>query len=366
MKEPVRPIRNEADHQAALAEIDSLFAAVPGSAEADRLEVLAVLVSEYERTQEVEEPAHPIDILTMSMKGQGRTQADLAALLQSRSRASEVLGRRRQLSAAMVEKLAHAWSIPASLLSVPFRVHSRLAKALKTGAAVLAILIGLGAATVGGAFAYYGAHLPDGAQIEAAFTEAGASISLFTPLDQIPSEAIKAFVAAEDKDFYGHGGYSLAAILRAAVHGLVSGKREGGATITQQLAKNVLLNEPPSVRRKIKELILARRIEQTLSKDRILEAYFNRIYFGGKEYGIAAASLRYFGKAPADLTIAEAAYLAGLPKAPNTYRLDVPDNLDRAKGRRNWVLGRMAEDGLISVSAARLASAEPLTPFNRN
>src|SRR5262249_24589965 len=151
------------------------------------------------------------------------------------------------------------------------------------------------------------------------------------------------------------------AIIRAAIDNLVSGKREGGATITQQLAKNAFLNDKPSISRKIKEVILARRIERALTKDRILEAYFNRTYFGGQQYGIAAASDRYFGKRTADLTIAEAAYLAGVIKAPNTYRLDEPSNLDRAKARRNWVLERMAGGGLINVAAARLASAEPLS-----
>jgi penicillin-binding protein 1A len=125
------------------------------------------------------------------------------------------------------------------------------------------------------------------------------------------------------------------------------------------------LKEGPSLRRKIKEIILAQRLEEALTKDRILETWLNVIYFGGQEYGIAAASQRYFGKTPGNLTIAEAAYLAGLPKAPNVYRLDVADNRIRAKERRDWVLDRMATDGMITVSAARLASAEPLTMADR-
>src|SRR5262245_38494113 len=136
MDEPIRPIRNETDYQAALAQVNALFNAVPGTAEGDRLEVLAVLVADYARRRHPDAQADPIDVLSMSMKGQGRTQAELAALLESRSRASEVLSRRRQLSAAMIEKLAMVWSIPASLLQAPSRGETRLRKALKLGATV--------------------------------------------------------------------------------------------------------------------------------------------------------------------------------------------------------------------------------------
>jgi penicillin-binding protein 1A len=111
----------------------------------------------------------------------------------------------------------------------------------------------------------------------------------------------------------------------------------------------------------VKEIILARRIEAALDKNRILELYLNQIYFGGYAYGIAAAAEQYFGKTPADLSVAEAAYLAALPKAPNHYRLDLPHNRERAKERRDWVLTRMADDGLITVSAAHYARLEPLT-----
>jgi len=294
------------------------------------------------------------------MKGQGRTQADLAALLESRSRASEILSRRRQLSASMIEKLAQAWSIPASLLAGPSRVESNFKRLLKSGTIVVLIAVVLRAAAVRGVFAWYGAHLPDTTQIASMFAGSRTTQPEFTPLDEIRPEVVKAFLAAEDDDFYAHGGYSLSAILRASYQTIIHGKRQGGATITQQLAKNVLLSEKPSLARKIKELILAHRIEQALTKDRILEAYFNRSYFGGQLHGIADASHWYFGKPPADLTIAEAAYLAGLLKAPNVYRIDEPSNLERAKARRDWVLERMADAGGISVAAARLASAEPL------
>lgn len=361
MIKPIRPIRTEADHASALAEIDALFSATPESQDADRLEVLSVLVAEYERTHGASISAHPIEVLKMAMKAQGRTQAELAELLGSRSRASEVLGRRRQLSGAMVEKLAQAWSIPAALLSAPYTIESRLLRSLKITVAILAISIGISAAAVGGIYAWYGSDLPNTEQIAATLAGSTAGIPGFTPLQELPPEVIKAFLAAEDEDFYAHGGYSRTAILRAAWHTVVSNKLQGGSTITQQVAKNVLLNEDRSFKRKIKEVILAQRLEEALTKDRIFETWINVIYFGGKEYGIAAASQRYFGKSPANLSISEAAYLAGLPKAPNVYRLDIADNRIRAKERRDWVLKRMAADGMITASAARLASAEPLT-----
>jgi len=365
MDEAIRPIRNEADYQAALGQINALFNAAPGTAEGDRLEVLAVLVADYERRRHADAQADPIDVLSMTMKGQARTQADLAALLESRSRASEVLSRRRQLSASMIEKIAMVWSIPASLLQAPFRAETRLRKALKFGAIVLAIGIGVSAAAIWGLFAFYGAGLPSAAQIGATFAGSRVTIPRFTPLDEIPPETVKAFLVAEDDDFYGHAAYSMTAALRAAIHNVTSGKHEGGSTITQQLAKNVFLNERPSISRKIKEVILARRIEQALTKDRIIEAYLNRSYFGGEQYGIAAASDHYFGKHSADLTIAEAASLAALLKAPNVYRFDAASNLDRARARRNWVLQRMADGGWITVTDARLASDEPLSPILR-
>jgi penicillin-binding protein 1A len=265
----------------------------------------------------------------------------------------------------MIEKLASAWSIPAALLSVPYRVETRWTTLLKSGAFALAIVVGLSAAAICSVFAWHAAHLPDTTQIAATFAGSHLTNPSFSPLEEIPPDVVRAFLAAEDDDFYAHGAYSFAAVTRAATHNLLSGRREGGATITQQLAKNVFLSEKPSIGRKIKEIILARRIEQALTKDRILEAYCNRAYFGGQLYGVAAAAEAYFGKRPSDLTIAEAAYLAGLLRAPNVYRIDEPSNVERAKARRNWVLERMASNGGITVTAARLASAEPLTGWTQ-
>ena len=121
----------------------------------------------------------------------------------------------------------------------------------------------------------------------------------------------------------------------------------GASTITQQVAKNFLLTNEVSLERKVKEAILAFRIEQAFSKDRILELYLNQIYLGDGSYGVAAAALNYFNKSLDELTIGEAAYLAALPKAPNNYTIDrIPE---AAKSRRDWVIGRMLEDGCITA-----------------
>ncbi len=350
-----------------MAQIGELFNAESGTPEGDRLEVLSVLVADYERRRNVDVQVDPVDVLAMSMKGQGRTQTDLAELLESRSRASEVLSRRRQLSAAMIQKIAQAWSIPASLLQAPSSVsETHWRGAFRLGTIVLTLLLGGTAIATWGMFSFYGAGLPDTGQIAATFAGSRIKIPNFTPLDEIAPEAVKAFLATEDDHFYSHGAYSVSATIRAAIHLLIFRKREGGSTITQQLAKNTFLSEEPSVSRKIKEIVLGRRIERALTKDRILEAYFNRTYFGGKQYGIAAAADYYFGKRPADLTVAEAASLAGLVRAPNVYRLDEPANLEKAKQRRDGILRRMADGGWITVADARLASAEPLLPIRHN
>lgn len=370
----LKPIRGEADYRAALAEIDRLFRAAPGSPDADRLGVLCVLVADYESTFHALPAPDPIEYLSLAMRMQGRSQADLARLLGSRSRASEVLNRRRHLSADMIARLADAWGIAREPLSAPYAASSGVKRALARGGAVLGLIVLLGASGVGGVFWAYGRDLPGTSDIASyvppEVTRYGVDGRLaeyrhVVPLSALPQHVVKAFVAAEDHDYYAHSGFSLPAILRATMRStaeLPTGRKpSGAATITQQLAKNVLLaGEPPSLSRKIKEIILAWRIERVLDKPRILEIYLNQIYFGGYAWGIAAAAQQYFGKSPADLSIAEAAYLAALPKAPNNYRLDIADNRERAKDRRDWVLQRMANDGLITVSAARFAQSEPL------
>jgi penicillin-binding protein 1A len=185
---------------------------------------------------------------------------------------------------------------------------------------------------------------------------------IFVPVASIPQRVKNAFIAAEDKNFYRHGGVDPEGILRAAVvdlRNLRSGRRPvGGSTITQQVARNFLLTQDVSVSRKIKEMILAYRIEQVLSKDQILELYLNEIYLGLNSYGVAAAALDYFDKPMDQLTVAEAAFLAALPKAPDRYYRE--KNHEVALDRRNYVIGRMLTDGSITEAQAKAAIAQPL------
>jgi penicillin-binding protein 1A len=185
---------------------------------------------------------------------------------------------------------------------------------------------------------------------------------LFMPIQAIPDLIRQAFLSAEDKNFYQHNGIDPIGIVRAVVtnyRNRGSGRRPVGAsTITQQVAKNFLLSNEVSVERKIKEAILSLRIEAAYTKDKILELYLNDIYLGLGAYGVAAASLVYFDKSVHELTVAEAAYLAALPKAPNNYHpFRFPD---RAVERRNWVIDRMQEDGVIDEATANAAKAEPI------
>jgi penicillin-binding protein 1A len=184
---------------------------------------------------------------------------------------------------------------------------------------------------------------------------------LFVPIAAIPKLVSGAFLSAEDQDFYHHAGIDLTGIFRAAVTNLQNvGRRRpmGASTITQQVAKNMLLTNEVSIARKIREIILALRLEKSLSKDRILEIYLNEIFLGNRSYGVASAALNYFNKSLDELTVAEAAYLAALPKAPNNYH-PVREH-EAAVARRNWVIARMAEDGRITADQASAAQQEPL------
>ena len=185
---------------------------------------------------------------------------------------------------------------------------------------------------------------------------------LYIPIQAVPKLVINAFVAAEDKNFYEHGGIDFSGIARAAVlyaQQYGSGRRpQGASTITQQVAKNFLLTNELSFSRKIKEALLAMKIERAFSKDKILELYLNEIYLGMGAYGVAAASLLYFDKSVHELTVAEAAYLAALPKAPNNYHPF--RQRERALERRNYVIDRMAEDHYIPAQDAEKAKKEPL------
>ncbi len=185
---------------------------------------------------------------------------------------------------------------------------------------------------------------------------------VFVPIAAMPRRVKQAFIAAEDQNFYSHYGVDFVALARAVVTNVVKyaqGRRPVGAsTVTQQVAKNFLLSNEVSIERKIKEAILAFRIERALSKDRILELYLNEIYLGYGSYGVAAAALNYFNKSMDELTTAEVAYLAALPKAPNNYH---PIRKTRAATeRRNWVVGRMLEEGFIKPDTARIARRAPL------
>jgi penicillin-binding protein 1A len=190
---------------------------------------------------------------------------------------------------------------------------------------------------------------------------------LYLPIQAVPKLVINAFLAAEDKNFYEHGGIDYSGMLRAALlyaQNYGSNKRpQGASTITQQVAKNFLLTNEVSFTRKIKEALLAMRIERAYSKDKILELYLNEIYLGLGAYGIAAASLVYFDKSVNELTVAEAAYLAALPKAPST--LHPVKNHERAVERRNYVIDRLLENGWIKQADAEQARKDPLIVTSR-
>ncbi len=186
---------------------------------------------------------------------------------------------------------------------------------------------------------------------------------VFVPVTEMPQPLIAAFLSAEDKDFYHHPGVDFKALARAMMTNIINigtGRRPiGASTITQQVAKNFLLTNEVSIERKIKEAILAIRMERAFSKDKLLGLYLNEIYLGFGSYGVAAASLNYFDKSLDTLSLAEMAYIAALPKAPNNYH---PRRKYKAAiGRRNWVLGQMQRNGYISAEDARSAKAEPIT-----
>jgi penicillin-binding protein 1A len=176
-------------------------------------------------------------------------------------------------------------------------------------------------------------------------------------LDQIPQHVVRAFVAAEDSTFFEHGGIDYQSILRAAWMNLLAGEKvQGGSTITQQMVKGLLLSPERTYRRKLREMILARNIEQRLTKQEILYLYLNQIYFGHGAYGIAEAARTYFGKSPAGLSVSEAAQLAGLPKAPAKY--SPARNPKLAERRRRYVLDRMLEEGYVDPETFESAVAE--------
>jgi penicillin-binding protein 1A len=183
---------------------------------------------------------------------------------------------------------------------------------------------------------------------------------IFVPINVVPKVVIQAFLSAEDRRFYEHGGLDFVGIARALYKNLSNPNRraEGASTITQQVAKNLLLSSERKLDRKLKEAILAIRMERTFKKETILELYLNEIYLGMNSYGVAAAALNYFGKELAELSVEEAAYLAALPKGPNNYHPF--RRIKEATERRNWILDQMAENGFITPEEARVAKAKEL------
>ncbi len=240
---------------------------------------------------------------------------------------------------------------------------------------VLGVLIGIGAA--GGAYYFYSllsADLPSLDRLEdyepalasTVLDRNGRPIGQFfderrriTPVGEIPSHVVQAFVAGEDDTFFQHSGIDYLSIVRAAWVNFSAGGRikQGGSTITQQVAKSLLGSERSYIR-KLKDMLLAKRIEERFSKDEILYLYLNQIYFGHGAYGIGEAARSYFGKKPAELTVSEAALLAGLPKAPSDYSPTV--NPTAADQRRRYVLERMRAQGFIEEPAFQAAIEEPI------
>jgi penicillin-binding protein 1A len=249
------------------------------------------------------------------------------------------------------------------------------------GAGTVLFLAGIAAAA--GLIWHFSKDLPDYSQLQAyeppVMTRIHASDGsllgeyarerrLYLPIQAIPKLVTNAFMAAEDKNFYEHGGIDFSGMGRAGLlylQNLGSKRRpQGASTITQQVAKNFFFSSEVSFDRKIKEALLAMRIERAYSKDKILELYLNHIYLGLGAYGIAAASLVYFDKPVNELTVAEAAYLAALPKAPT--QLHPAKNHDRAIERRNYVIDRLLENGWIKQADADKARKDPLVVTNRS
>ena len=248
---------------------------------------------------------------------------------------------------------------------------------------VAVVLAAAGAGAVFWAFYTYGPGLPDHQRLAdykppvvtrvhggdgRMLAEYATQQRIFVPVSAMPQHVINAFLSAEDKTFFSHFGLDIWGLVSATIFNLrhfgTDRRMRGASTITQQVAKNFLLTNEATLERKIKEAILALRIERALSKQRILELYLNEIYLGFGAFGVAAAALNYFDKSLDELTLAEAAYLAALPKAPSNYHpLRKPE---AAVARRNWVVGRMLDNGFIGDDQARAAIDRPLEVRRRS
>ncbi|NKB22322.1 MAG: PBP1A family penicillin-binding protein [Alphaproteobacteria bacterium] len=259
----------------------------------------------------------------------------------------------------------------------------KLFKFLAALSALTLVMGVIGVAVIVGVFWHFGQGLPDYKQLASyepptvtrihagdgsLLAEFAREKRAFVPIGSIPKAVVKAFLSAEDKKFYEHSGVDFIGIARAVITNVrrfgTNQRLVGASTITQQIAKNFLLTNEVSIDRKVKEAILAFRIERALSKDRILELYLNEIYLGIGSYGVAAAALNYFDRSLDELTLPEIAYIAGLPKAPNNYH--PTRKPDAAKIRRNYVVGRMLSDGYITPESAEAAKNAPLIVRKRS
>ncbi|NRA99702.1 MAG: PBP1A family penicillin-binding protein [Rhodobacteraceae bacterium] len=240
---------------------------------------------------------------------------------------------------------------------------------------LVTISLVMGAMTVGAIFYVYGRDLPDHEQlsqyrpatISRIYSVEGQIVDefaterrLYTPIEEVPELIKGAFISAEDKNFYTHQGFDLRGIAAAGYEAIATRGEtiRGASTIPQQVVKNFLLSSDRSAERKIKELILSVRLENTLTKDKILELYLNEIFLGQNSYGVTAAAQTYFNKSLSELNAGEAAYLAALPKAPST--LHPVRAIERATDRRNFVLREMFENGYIDGETFATEREKPL------
>jgi penicillin-binding protein 1A len=257
-------------------------------------------------------------------------------------------------------------------------MFSLFGKALANIIGIFLTCLAFGLLAVGLVFYHYSQDLPDYSELAhydpdtvtrlyagdgRLLAEYAVEKRVYVPLKAVPKRVIQAFISAEDKNFYTNNGvdlYGIARALRQNIHSFGAGGHSlsGGSTITQQVVKNFLLTPEKSIPRKIKEALLAFRITQVYSKDRILELYLNEIYLGKGSYGIAAAALNYFNKSLDELNIEEAGFLAAMPQAPG--RSDPAQHYDKAKERRDWVINRMMDDSYITADEARAAIATPI------
>src|SRR3954469_2702332 len=243
---------------------------------------------------------------------------------------------------------------------------------LWTGGATAAAAVSF-LAIVGVAFAVAYPNLPDISELQdyrpklplriysadgVLLGEFGEERRNLTPIGQIPAVMKNAVLSIEDARFYEHSGIDYKGMLRAAIANLGRAKSQGASTITMQVARNVYLSSEKTFTRKLYEVLLTFKLEHMLTKDQILEIYMNQIFLGNRAYGFAAAADAYYGKAMKDLTVAEAAMLAGLPKAPSAY--NPISNPARARARQQYIIERMEDNGFITAEQAEVAKRQEL------